>query len=154
VAIRVLRLALTFVLIALAASDFTILSGWAAPEKFQFNYFALSHRSGWGSAYVSEYSFAQVVVYLLAYAAGLMAFAMVVRSGFRVIGGTGVVLCVLGFLSFALEASHWLLNHHSSLIASIPVVMLPLCLVAVFQLSRESRDADTPAVSSSPTEMA
>jgi hypothetical protein len=152
-AVRVLLLALTFVLIALTASDFTILSGWAAPEKFQFNYFALSHRSGWGSTYVSEYSLAQVVVYLLAYAAGLIAFAMVVRSGFRVIGGTGVVLSLLGLLSFALEASHWLLNHHSSLIASGPVIVLPLCLVAVFQLSRDSRDADTAAVSGSPTEM-
>jgi hypothetical protein len=79
---------------------------------------------------------------------------MVVRSGFRVIGDTGVVLCLLGLLSFALEASHWLLDHHSSLIASAPVIVLPLCLVAVFQLSRESRDADTSAVRGSPTEMA
>jgi hypothetical protein len=153
-AIRVLLLALTFVLISLAASDFTILSGSAAPERFQFNYFAFSHRSGWGSVYVSEYSVPQVGVYLVAYAAGLMAFAMVVRSGLRTIGGTGVVLCLLGLISFALEASHWLLNHHSSLIASVPVLILPLCLVAVVQLWRESRNADGSAVSGSLTEMA
>jgi hypothetical protein len=152
-AVRVLLLVLTFVLIALSASDFTILPEWVAHGKFQFNSFTVSHHSGWGSTYVSEYSLSQVVAYLFGNATGLIAFALIVRSGRRAIGGAGVVLCSLGILSFVLEASHWLLNHHYSLIASVPVIILPLCLVAVFQLSRQSRDANTLAISKSSIQM-
>ena len=54
-------------------------------------------------------------------------------AGSRYVAGAGVALCIIGFVSFGIEGSHWLVAHNLSWIASFPVVMFPLAVVAGFQ---------------------
>jgi hypothetical protein len=71
-----------------------------------------------------------VVTYLLAFAIGIFGFAMAFRDGRRIAGILGIILSVVGVISFAVEGSHWLFDHHRSWLAFSPVCMLTLVLIA------------------------
>lgn len=70
-----------------------------------------------------------MLTYLAAFGAGAVAFDLHRRDGRRVIGTVGLVLALLGLMSFVIEGSHWLFNHHRSCIAFSPVVMLVLSVL-------------------------
>jgi hypothetical protein len=142
---RILPLGLSVFLIIMAASDFTALPGADAERTFHFNYFTLSHTSGWGRTYVSEYSLSAVAAYLLGDGIGLLTFVSLFRSGFRRVAAVGAGLSLLGILSFGLEGSHWLLDHHHSAIVNLPDVYLLLCLVASVQVWRSEQQPVTAA---------
>ncbi|MFT5094162.1 MAG: hypothetical protein ACI93T_002996, partial [Porticoccaceae bacterium] len=119
-------LAVHAVLLALAATNFTAVTFFFGEGNWEFCYFQYAFRSGFGFQYVSDYSLAQVLTYLAAFGAGAVAFDLQRRDGRRVIGTVGLVLSLLGLMSFVIEGSHWLFNHHRSYIAFSPVVMFVL----------------------------
>jgi hypothetical protein len=126
-------LVLHVVLLALASTNFTVVTGWAT-GSFGWNYLSYSYQDGWGYIYHSQFSLAVVITYLLAYLAGTLAYAMLWSRGAPFCGFLGIALSIVGLASFALEASHWVFVYNLSWIASAPAVMFPLAAVAAFQM--------------------
>jgi multisubunit Na+/H+ antiporter MnhB subunit len=101
--------------------------------KFQWEYFNYFWYHAWGVPYAFPYTLPVVIAYLAAYACGIATYLAIRRSGSPRIGLAGVVLCGVGFASFAFELSHWFVDHSRSWIASAPVAALVLALVAAVQ---------------------
>ncbi|MCP4640938.1 MAG: hypothetical protein GY851_10915 [bacterium] len=129
------------VLLVLASTNFSVISWLWGDHSWTWNYFQYSYRNGWGHPYASEYSLGQVLCYITAYGLGALAFAIGwLRYRLR-LSVAATVLCLLGTLSFCIEATHWLWTHHLSWIASFPAVMIVLWMVVgvqAFRLSREN----------------
>jgi hypothetical protein len=123
-------------LLVLAATKFTAVSWLWGKWALSFDYLQLAHVSGWGYTYVSDYSLPVVLAYVAAYLAGVAAYTMARGCVCTLWRLPALVLCVLGLLSFSIEASHWLWSHHLSLIASCPAASLVLAIVIGFQLVR------------------
>lgn len=121
--------ALHVLLLMLAATRFTLVTGLGDGHVFHFDYFTYAYRGGWGFQYVSDYSLAQVVAYAAGYGLGLPVFAAAMKQGYPVLGWTGRAFCYLGLYSFLLEASHWISDHHTCWILSAPAVLSLLWLV-------------------------
>jgi hypothetical protein len=64
---------------------------------------------------------------------------MLFRSGSKVLGRTGLALCLLGVASFTFEGTHWLSAHHRSLIVSFPGVVLALGVAVTIMLLAQKR---------------
>ncbi|MHC4645788.1 MAG: hypothetical protein ACYTBJ_09800 [Planctomycetota bacterium] len=111
------------VLLTLAATDFSIVSWLWGNFSWNYNYFAYSYRNGFGYQYVSDYSLRQLLAYLFGYGLGLPVFVSALKRQRMVVGCCGIILCGVGVVSFTIEASHWIWDHHLSLIASFPIVM-------------------------------
>ena len=124
------------VLLMLASTNFTMVSWLWGDFSPQWSYFQCSHRSGWGISYVSEFGLGQVLCYLAAYGLGLAAFILAFVRYRLGLSAVAAVLCLAGAVSFGIEATHWLWNHHCSWIASFPVVMVVLWAGAGIQLCR------------------
>jgi hypothetical protein len=86
---------------------------------------------GWGVPYQFPYKLTVVLTYLTAYALGIVGYGLTWRHGSWLIGTAGTLLCAAGFVSFAYELTHWASDHYGSWIASAPVALLPLALIAV-----------------------
>ena len=127
---RIALLVLHAIFLLLAATSFTIVSGFH-DGAFSWNSYQYVSQSGWGRPYEFPYSLPVVLTYLAAYGVGILGYALTWRSGFKVVGSAGTVLCAVGFISFAYELTHWLSDHYGSWIASAPIVLLPLALIAV-----------------------
>lgn len=128
------------ILILLASTNFTIVTSVLDGERFEWCYYAFAWRSGFGFEYVSNYSLSEVVTYLGAYAVGVAGFYAawkLKRDGLSVLG---IVLSVIGMLSFSIEGSHWIIDHHRSLMAFSPVAMIVLSAVKLL-LSRDVGEA-------------
>jgi hypothetical protein len=123
-------------LLLLAATRFSIVSWLWGEVSWQLNYFQYAYRKVWGILYVSEYTLSQVVVYVSAYFVGLLTFQGVGRTLPAFIRGAGVVICLLGLVSFSLESTHWFWRHGISWIASFPVLLLPLWIWLAARLAR------------------
>ncbi len=128
--IRIGLIGLHAVLLVLASTSFTIVSGFD-DGAFGWNYFQYVSQSGWGHPYQFPYSLPVVLTYLAAYGVGILGYGLIWRAGFKVVGSGGTVLCAVGFTSFAYELAHWFGDHYGSWIASAPIVLLPLALIAV-----------------------
>jgi hypothetical protein len=123
-------LAVHSVLLLLAATNFTVVTFFFGDRPWEFCYYQFGFRNGFGFEYVSNYSLAEVLTYLAAFAVGTVGFYFARQEGRSGIGSTGFVLSVLGMVSFAIEGSHWLLDHHRSYVVFLPVVMFALSLLA------------------------
>ncbi len=133
------------VLLALASTDFSIVSWLWGDLSWDWNYFQYSYKSGWGYTYVSDYALGQVLCYIVAYGLGIAAFAIAwIRHRIR-LSALATALCLLGTLSFSIEATHWLWIHHLSWIASFPVVMVVLWICIGVQLGKLGRGDTQPS---------
>lgn len=121
----------------LAATAFTVVTAPAGPSEFRWSYFDYAHANGWGYAYRSDYSLTQVCTYLLAYGSGVVLHPLLTRP--RPLAALATVACLAGFGSFSLELSHWLFDHHLSLVASFPIIVLPVAIWTAIALSRKPR---------------
>ncbi|MFC1633962.1 hypothetical protein ACFL5Z_03930 [Planctomycetota bacterium] len=126
-------------LIVLASTNFTIISFAKEGTSFSWNYGTYSYRNGFGNTFVSEYSLLQIFTYLTAYAVGLILFSNAYRKGLRMVGLLGLGLCTLGFVSFLIEGSHWVAEHHLSWIASFPIALIILWILLAVSLVKESK---------------
>jgi hypothetical protein len=48
-----------------------------------------------------------------------------------------VILCGAGLISFLIEGSHYVMDHHFSLIASVPIVLIPIALWTIWKCMRQ-----------------
>jgi hypothetical protein len=126
---RLILLGLHFLLVVLASTSLTVVTGFH-DGKFQWEYFNYFWYHAWGVPYAFPYTLPVVTVYLAAYASGIATYLAIRRSGSPNLGLAGMVLCAVGFASFAFELSHWFVDHSRSWIASAPIVALLLSLVA------------------------
>ncbi len=114
------------VCLLVAASKFTLVSWIWGNRSWHLTYFEYSYRTGWGHAYVSDYELAHVLSYIVAYGLGAVTFGIAWKKyNFR-FSGLGTIVCIMGAGSFCIEATHWLWNHHLSLIGSFPIIMVVL----------------------------
>jgi hypothetical protein len=118
----------------------TAISWIWSTNAWTWDYFQYAYRNGWGYQYQSDYSLALVVAYILAYALGCVAYLVSWRWINPLLAGVGLVVCGFGVLSFCIEGSHWLWDHHLSWILSCPAAALIVGAVAVVQLVRERRN--------------
>ena len=109
-----------------------------ADSRFRREHFTYSHVNGFGHVYQSDYSFSVIVAYIFAYLAGVVAYIVAAKNVSLSVRTAGIVICLLGVASFLVEASHWVLDHNFSWIASFPVVLIVLAAVAVIQISRQT----------------
>ncbi|MCM2370944.1 hypothetical protein [Aporhodopirellula aestuarii] len=123
-------LAIHAALILLASTAFTAFTALLGGHSLQWSFYSYSFRSGFGPPYVSDYSTAVVLTYLVAFAFGAIGFTLAYRNGRVRTGILGVILSVIGLLSFAVELSHVFVDHHRSWIVIAPMAMLALALIA------------------------
>jgi hypothetical protein len=114
------------ILLLLASTGFTIITAWRGKSSLQWCYYKYALQSGWGTRYVSDYSALEIVTYLLAFSVGIAGFLYALKDNHVVVGSLGVVLSMIGSLSFAFEGSHFFIEHHRSCIAFSPAVMFLL----------------------------
>jgi len=130
-------------LLVLACTNFSIISWLWGDFSWNCSYFTYSYRSGFGYEYSSDYSLLQVLAYLLGYGLGLPVFVYAWKRRWVLLGFCGLVLCTAGFVSFAIEASHWIWRHNLSLIASFPAIVIVLwafwCMMASQVSTRKGR---------------
>lgn len=123
-------LAIHAALILLASTAFTVVTAPLGGNALQWSFYRYSSRSGFGGNYVSDYSLAVTLTYLVAFSLGVVGFRMAYRNGRVITGVLGVVLSVIGLVSFLIELSHLFVDHQRSWIAIAPVAMLVLALNA------------------------
>ena len=82
------------VLLALACTSFTLVTGWVS-GGWKCNFYAYCYADGWGHAYRSDYTLPTVITYLAAYAAGLAVYGLAWGAGSRWVAGIGLALSML-----------------------------------------------------------
>jgi hypothetical protein len=132
------------VLLLLASTNFSLVNWLWSDNAWTWNYFQYSHKNGWGYTYMSDYSLGQILAYISAYALGAATFAGAWLWHRLRLSAAATVLCLLGLLSFSIEATHWLWAHHLSWIASFPAVMLILWVCIGGQLACHLREDAPP----------
>ncbi len=130
-----LAIVVHLVLLALACTRSTLVSVWVS-GAWTCDFYTYHYADGWGYPYRSDYTLPVILAYLAAYAAGIAVYGLAWSAGSRWIAGSGLALCIVGLLSFGIEGSHWVWSHNLSWIASFPVVMFPLAVLAGVQFSK------------------
>jgi len=135
-------------LLLLACTRFTVTSWIWGDASWSFNFFQYGYADGWGYVYQSDYSLGVVLAYLAAYMAGAVGYGLAwkyLANGWTIIG---LLVSAVGAASFGLEATHWMWDHHLSVIAIAPVVSLILAVVVLVQLQRVDRKPGLPVAAS------
>ena len=125
-------------LLILAATNFTVFSWFWGDASSSCDFYTLGYRNGHGYSYVSEYSLGQIICYILSYGLGVILFRSLWGNHHLGACFLGATFSFFGVISFTLEASHWLFNHHLSLIASFPIFVLLIWIFVIVRLQRSS----------------
>ena len=128
--VRIALLSVHVVLLVLAATSFTIITGPRTGD-FQWEAFRYFSQSGWGLPYRFPYTLPVVLTYLAGYGVGMAGYVLFWRRGYRLLGGAGMLLCGVGLASFGFELTHWLADHYDSWIASAPAAAIVLAVVVL-----------------------
>ena len=120
-------------LLLLAATRLSTVSWFWRDWSWSFDYFHYSYENGWGYVYQSDFSLTVMGLYIAAYLAGVIGFALAWKRVTKVLKLPGIVLAALGLLSFLIEGSHWLLNHNLSWICIFPLMSMFLSVIAMIQ---------------------
>jgi hypothetical protein len=128
-------------LLILASTRFSVVSWIWGKWAWTWDYFQYSYRNGWGYQYRSDYSFVVVLTYLTAFLLGLIAHGMASTRGGGVWNSVAMILCVLGLVSFTIEGSHWVWEHHLSWIAICPAASLLLAVISIIQLAKNAEQS-------------
>ncbi len=120
----------------LAATKFTIISWIWGNNSWQLSYFQYCYRNGWGHAYVSDFELSHVLSYIIAYTLGAAAFGFAASRYRLPFSRLGTIVCITGAASFSIEATHWLWNHHLSLIGSFPIIMVVVWVCVGAQIGK------------------
>ena len=122
-------------LLVLASTSFSVVTG-LRDHHFQWQYLNYVSQSGWGVPYQFPYSLPVVLTYLASYGAGLATYLIAWQAGSRIISAICILLCAIGFASFAYELTHWFTEHYGSWIFSLPAPLLLLAVIAAVQFHR------------------
>ena len=118
-------------LMLLASTSFTVVTFITGRERLEWCYFKYAFENGFGYRYQPEFSFLVTVTYILAFACGLVGFALAYRERRCVIAVTGMVLSFVGLVSFLIEATHWAYQHNLSWLAFSPAAILIITAIDV-----------------------
>jgi hypothetical protein len=122
-------LGLHSLLLLLASTKFTVVTSLLGRTGLEWCFYKYASSSGWGVKYVSDYSGLEVLVFLLAFGVGAIGFLSALKGRVPILAFIGLLLSLIGCISFAIEGSHWLIDHNRSWIAFSPVVMWILALL-------------------------
>ena len=137
--LRASLLAVHVVLLVLASTRFTVVTG-LGDGRFGWEYFQYTWQSGWGRAYEFPYSLPVVLTFVAAYATGCGAYFLTWKHGAAMLGAIGCVLCGAGLASFTYELHHWVVDDYRSFIVSPVIALLALAPLTVIR-ERQRRDA-------------
>ena len=126
-------------LLLLAVTDFSLVSWLWGAHSWNVQFFELSFNLGGADYFESDYSLRQTLCYVAAYLLGLLTFAIAGHRYQLYPPQFAIIICFLGTLSFGLEATHWPIEHHLSLIVSFPILMPIFWLYLISRLHRISR---------------
>jgi|GEM_PF-5442986 len=126
-----LTLIIHSILLLLASTSFTVVMALFGRGSFTYRFFYCAYRSGFGTKYYSEFTLPEIMTYILAFTFGAVGFAAASRRGKRIVGKVGFAVALIGLFSFVFEASHWFMEHHTSMIAFSPLLMLALVIGAL-----------------------
>jgi hypothetical protein len=140
-------LGLHSLLLLLASTKFTVVTSLLGHTGFDWCFYKYGSSNGWGVPYVSDYRALEVVTFLLAFGIGAIGFLLALKGRLPILAFLGLLLSLVGGLSFTLEGSHWLIDHNRSWIAFSPVVMWVLALLV--SLPNPSQSTRTAALSTS-----
>jgi hypothetical protein len=129
-------------LLVVASTHLSVVSWLWGNSSWTWDYFRYAYQRGWGYPYQSDYSLAVVLIYLAAYLAGIAGYGMARKHVSTIWNPVALVLSLLGLISFLLEASHWLWNHHLSWIAICPAASLILVAAVLFPLGKSASLTD------------
>lgn len=135
---------INIVLLLLASTNFSIIMFLGENTSFSWNYYTYAFRNGFGYEYVSDYSLAQVLTYIAAYSAGLISFAYLYFRSSKLLSFLGFILSLLGLISFIIEGSHWVVDHHQSWIVSFPIGLIVLWILVVIRSVNREHSAECP----------
>lgn len=130
---------LHFLPLLAGSTNFTIFTALRRPHAFNWSYLDFSYSNGWGYVYQSAYSPWQIAAYLLAYASGLFLHPKLTRP--RWLASVAMGLCLMGVVSFVIEASHFVFDHNLSLIGSAPIIMTPIAIWTLWTRIRQPHDS-------------
>ncbi len=122
-------------LLLLASTRFGVVSWIWGKWAWSWDYFECSFQNGWGYQFESDFSFLTVLAYLAAFAAGVAGCLIAGKRIATAVSVATMTLCVLGMISFLIEGSHWIWEHHLSWIAICPAANLLLAAIAIVQLN-------------------
>ncbi|MFB3896163.1 MAG: hypothetical protein ACE14V_07670 [bacterium] len=122
------------VLMVLASTKFTAISWLWSDHSWTWNYAQYALGNGWGYQYQSNYTLSVVLVYIIAYIIGIIAFSIAKKHTAKLWNIMAIILNSIGLVSFLIEGSHWLWEHHLTLILSIPTINLILAAIIIIQL--------------------
>ena len=117
----------------LASTAFTIVTAPLGLTSLHWNYFDFTYGNGWGYVYHSDYTLAQILIYVLAYTSGLILYPRLTRPSLT--ATLAAIVCLAGLFSFGIELSHWVFDHHLCLIGSFPILLLPFAIWTIISLS-------------------
>ena len=123
-------------LLLLASTKFSVVNWLWGNWAWSWEYFQYSYRDGWGYVYRSDYSVAVVLAYLAAFVTGIIGSLMALRWTVGAWSALAMILSGLGLVSFLIEGSHWLWDHHLCWIAICPAASLLLAGIVIYQLAR------------------
>jgi hypothetical protein len=130
-------IAIHVVLLVLASSSFTVVTG-LGDQQFQWEYFRYLSQRTWGAPRPVVYSLPVVLAYLAAYSTGVAAYFVSFHRGSPTLGLIGIMFCIIGLVSFALELSHWFIDHQRTWIASAPIALLAIAIATAIQQWRNA----------------
>lgn len=123
-------LAIHVILLLLASTSFTIVTAFFGQASLQWCYFKFASNNGFGVEYVSDFSAPEIATYLLAFTFGVIGFSAAMKNKRPVVGALGAALSLLGILSFAIEGSHWFIDHNRSWLVYSPAATFLLAVLA------------------------
>ena len=126
-------------LLLLVSTRFSVITWLWGERSWTWNYFQYTYRNGWGYHYQSDYSLVIAALYISAYLIGIVGFALAWRHLASVWKTPGVILALLGLVSFLIEGSHWVWSHHLSCIFICPLASLLLACISIIQLTRPNK---------------
>lgn len=114
----------------LASTDYSVVTSAFGGGQLHWEYFLFSQHSGWGprAIYTPDNSLLVVLTYLIGFVCGAVAYLKAMSRGNRCAGTLGLILSLIGIISYSIELSHWGWSHTRSWILCVPSLMIILAV--------------------------
>lgn len=130
----------------LASTDYSVVTAAFGGGQLHWQYFRYSQHWGWGPGgqYTPNNSLLVVLTYLFGFVCGAAGYFIALKRGNPWAGTLGLILSLIGIVSYSIEASHWIWNHNRSWIACAQSLMILLAVRILWtQWSPQRRELPT-----------
>lgn len=118
-------------LMLIAGTQYSLLTHWYRGDELSWNFFQYHSASGFGGSTEPSHSLAVVLAYLAAYSVGIVGFGIASRAGSPILGSIGLILSLVGVISFLIEGSHWVFTHERFWLLHSPTLMIFLSFLVI-----------------------